>query len=235
LANWELALAFNQESVSSKQRRNAPDLELAGTRFNDYASLIGLKRYPLAQKLLNDSLAIFEAEKDLSGLGKAFGGLADLEYSLGHYAQASEFAETSLMYAYLVADPEDCAARHHNLSVILEQGGQEQKQYISHCLAGALIYSQIGSGVIANALPNLAIAYAAVAPQLPDLPRDFDELCRIIEETEGAHFRELFERLPRRAATGDEAFQDILAKARELAAQEPPKSGEAPPSPLPAQ
>ena len=42
------------------------------------------------------------------------------------------------------------------------------------------------------------------------IPANFDALCQLVEQTEGVRFRELFSRLPRHAASGDEALRTIL-------------------------
>ena len=42
-------------------------------------------------------------------------------------------------------------------------------------------------------------------------------MCRLVEAVEGVHFRELFERLPRRAVTGDAALTALLQGAQEIA------------------
>jgi hypothetical protein len=47
-----------------------------------------------------------------------------------------------------------------------------------------------------------------------DLPANFDELCTLVEQTEGVRFRDLFSRLPQRAASGDEALRAVLEMAR---------------------
>ena len=43
-----------------------------------------------------------------------------------------------------------------------------------------------------------------------DVPAGFDQVCGLVERTEGVRFRELFERLPRRDESGDEALRTVL-------------------------
>jgi hypothetical protein len=59
--------------------------------------------------------------------------------------------------------------------------------------------------------------FAACAPDLPPFPDDFDEMCRLVEAVAGVRFQELFERLPRRAATGDAALAAVFQSAQEIA------------------
>jgi hypothetical protein len=47
-------------------------------------------------------------------------------------------------------------------------------------------------------------------------PEYADELAGIVEQVEGVRFRELFERLPRRAKDGDEALAIVLGVVAEL-------------------
>jgi len=84
---------------------------------------------------------------------------------------------------------------------------------LAHRLAAGAIRFQTGSGRLATTLWNLAIDFAQFIPDPPPLPESFDELCRMVEAVEGVRFRELFERLPRRAATGDEALREVLRLA----------------------
>jgi len=46
------------------------------------------------------------------------------------------------------------------------------------------------------------------------VPAGFDQVCAVVERTEGVRFRELFERLPRRDESGDEALRAVLDLAR---------------------
>lgn len=47
------------------------------------------------------------------------------------------------------------------------------------------------------------------------MPRSFAALCSLVEQIEGVRFRELWEALPRRAPSGDEALAEVLRLARE--------------------
>lgn len=215
LEQWEAMLALNAEILASKEARGAPALEVARTRYNDYFPLLRLRRYGEARVLLHACRAVFEREKDVVGLGQVFGALADLEDKLGHRGPAVAFEETALRYTYLAGDPEDCAISHFNLSIYLEGAGRDQRTYLAHRLAAGVIVFQTGSGRLASTIQGLAIHFADFVPEPPPLPASFDELCRLVEATEGVRFGELFERLPRRAATGDEALQAVVALAME--------------------
>jgi len=217
LQRWKTALTLNAVIITSQETRGAPALRVAGTRFNDYSPLLRLGRYGEARTLLHACRAVFEAEHDIERLGRVFSALANLEDTLGHQAQAISFVETALRYNYLAGSPEDCAISHNNLSVYLKGAGRNRKVVLAHRLAAGVIDLQTGSGGLPSTRQNLAMDFAEYAPDLPLLPNDFAELCRLVEAVEGVHFRELFERLPRRAATGDAALAAVCQSAQEIA------------------
>ena len=67
-------------------------------------------------------------------------------------------------------------------------------------------------GELPAALREVRKHLAQVSPS--DVSASFDEVCELVEQTDGVRFRELFSRLPQRAASGDEALQVVLAMAR---------------------
>jgi tetratricopeptide (TPR) repeat protein len=215
LERSEAALALNTERVASAEARSAPALEIARKRFINYGPLLSLDRFREARALLYECRVVFEQERAVRELGLVFSALADLEYQLSHHQQAITFEETALRYTYLAGTPEDCAGSHHNLSQYLERAGRERQVALAHRLAAGVIRFQIDSGRLVDTLQNLAIDLANSTPDLLPLPASFDELCRLVEGVDGARFRELFERLPRRAAMGDAALAEVLRMAQQ--------------------
>ena len=185
---WDTALTLNAEIITSKETRGAPELEVAGCRFNDYYPLLRLGRCGEVRTLLDNCRAIFEAEHTIEMLGKVFYALATLEDTLSHQAQAISFVETALRYTYLARSPEDCAVSHHNLSIYLERASRDRKVALAHRLAAGVIRMQTSSGRLTSTLRNLARDFAACAPDLPPFPDDFDEMCRLVEAVEGVRF-----------------------------------------------
>ena len=218
LQRWEEMLALNAESVASKQARGAPPLELARRRFNDYGPLLGLRRYAEARDLLEGCQRVLERELAIPELGRLYSALADLEDELGHREPAVAFEETALRYKYLAGDPEDCAISHHNLSNHLKRAGRERKLYLAHRLAAGVMWLQISSGNLATVVRNLAIDLAEFAPQPPPFPATFEELCGIVEQVQGVRLRELFARLPHKAADGDAAMRVVIEMAGKVGA-----------------
>jgi hypothetical protein len=219
LERWEAALTLNAEIVASAEARGAPALEIARKRFNDCGPLLRLGRFGEARTLLHACRCVFEQERGVRELGAIFSALAILEDGLAHPQQAIAFQETALRYKYLAGTPEDCAISHHNVSNYLDRAGGEQQVALAHLLAAGVIRFQTGSGMLVSTLRNLAIDFANSAPDSPPLPASFDELCRLVEEVDGVRFRELFERLPRRAATGDAALVEVLAQQHRTSAE----------------
>jgi hypothetical protein len=165
-----------------------------------------LRRFGDAHDLLVNCRAMFEAERDVAALGSVYGALAELERRAGHQAAAVRFVEVGLGYAYKTGEPENCATGHHNLASDLDRAGAESEVILFHRVAAATIYLQIQSGGLSDTVYYLANS------DLPPAPPPFDEVAQQVEAIEGVRFRELFDRLPRTAPTGDAAIAAIWQK-----------------------
>ena len=92
---------------------------------------------------------------------------------------------------------------------------------LAHRLAALCIFLQTGDGRLPSGIAALAGHLSQVAGSRAELVlasgdgSGFDSVVAIVEQVEGVHFRELFERLPARAASGPEALAQILALARQ--------------------
>ncbi len=222
LGRWEQALSLNAEVVSSNKARGALALEVAGTRYNDYAPLIRLHRYGEAHALLMECREVFESEGHLQGLGQLFTALADLDDKLGHRDRAIRHEQTALRYKYAVGEPGDCAISHFNLANSLMGGGGPPTESLAHLLASMVIFYQTASGYFSASLQALPRDLASFAPSEPPLPADFAALCATVDQVEGVNFATLFNRLPKtRAATGDDALRQVLELARQQPTPEP--------------
>lgn len=208
---------MNEEVIQVTVSRGATALEVARTRFNDYAPLLPLQRYSDARTLLHRSLAVFESAGDTEDLGNVHSALANLEDELQHFQEAVRHESASLRLEYSALLPQKCAISHHNLAIYLTRTNADARLALAHGLASVLISYQTNDGELPGRLNAVRLHLARVSPSDP--PASFDELCRLVEQTEGVHFRELFSRLPQRAASGDEALRTVLEMAR---APEPP-------------
>ena len=205
----EQALTLNAEVVESKKKRGAGALELARAQFNDYGSLLRLKRYEEARRLLEGCRSVFETERDFTSGGKVWAARADLADKTGGRADAVRFSEIALGYVYPAGQPEDCASCHHNLALHLERQGIDPTTVLAHHLAARVIRYQTQSVGFAGTLRNLA--GSELPPQLPT----FDAVAARVEEIEGVAFRALFERLPAAAPDGDAAIAAVWQRVAE--------------------
>lgn len=202
---YQLALDLNAEMLGIMMDRGATELELTVFEFNDYGPLLELQRYKDAAELLWRCRDLFEREKDIPGLGRVFSALADLEDRLAHIDQAIRFEEAALSYKYVLGDPRDISVSHNNLANYLAKKGSEAA--LAHGLADGIICLQTGLD-LATTVANLRIHLGILGNDAA--PAGFDQLCAEVEKVEGVRFRELFDRLPRRARDGEEALREIM-------------------------
>jgi tetratricopeptide (TPR) repeat protein len=217
LGNWELTLRLVEEIQESKRRRHAPALDLARNAFNAQGPLMALRRFDKVRPLLDQCRVVFEQEREFGLLGKVFGALSNLETELGHHRDALDFGERNLRFAYLSNQAEDIALAHLGLAVDLNNTQQDPSLILAHSLAGAMVAFQIHSSHLGRLLVGL-LTEMSVHGGLTALPASFDDLCERVERIPGVRLRELFQHLPERTASGDEALGEVL----KLAAQASP-------------
>ncbi|HEX4965594.1 MAG TPA: CHAT domain-containing protein [Thermoanaerobaculia bacterium] len=209
LARWEDALSLVAEILRIEDERGAAEIELAQTAFNQYFPLLRLGRFQEAREVLEACRRIFEEHRDVEMLGKVFTALADLEYTEGNPSEAVRFEKSALRHTYQAGDPEDCAISHNNLANHLERTQAVPEEVLAHRLAGGAMCFQISSGMLGLVVGNLARS------SLPPSPLPFEEVARRVEEIDGVHFRELFDRLPKRAPDGDAAIAEVWRLVQE--------------------
>jgi tetratricopeptide (TPR) repeat protein len=192
--------------------RGATDLEVARMRFNDHGPLLRLRRYDEARSLLHQCLAVFESAGGSGDLGDVHSAIAHLEYQLQHFQEAARHESAALRLRYPTLLPRTCALSHFNLAIYLTQTNADARLALAHRLASVLISCQTNDGELPRGLDAVRKHLALISPSDP--PASFDELCRLVEQTEGVRFRDLFSRLPQRAASGDEALRTVLEMAR---------------------
>jgi hypothetical protein len=197
IGSWETALAFNAEVEEVSRKRSADELTMACTSFFDYRPLLRLRRYDAARTLLLKCRDVFEAKRDVPGLGKMYSALADLEDETGDRASAVRFEEVALGYKYQAGQPEDRAISHNNLACYLEHQGADPATVMAHRLAAAILLLQMQSGLLSTPVSSLA------SSELPPTPPTFAEVIQRVELIEGVHFGALFDRLPRTTLNGD--------------------------------
>ena len=212
LQRWQEALSVNEEVIQAMDSRGATALEVARMRFNDYGPLLKLQSHGEARRLLHQCLAVFESAGDTEALGMVHSAIADLEYRLQHFQEAVRHESTALRLEYSALLARRCAMSHFNLANHLTRTSADARLALAHRLASALISYQTNDGELPEDLNAVRENLVRVSPNEP--PASFDELCRLVEQTEGVRFRDLFSRLPQRAASGDEALRTVLEMAR---------------------
>jgi tetratricopeptide (TPR) repeat protein len=203
LEQWETVLALNAENVHNLRQRDADEMEIARTRFNEYTALLRLGRYSEARHLLEYCRTIFDLEGAVFELSAVYSALADLEDEEGRPASAVRFEQTALRYTYQAGRPEDCSISHNNLAKYFGSAGGASDAVLAHRMASGLICVQISSGLLSRIIRNLTIS------TLPSSPPSFAQVCAIVEQIEGVRFRELFAQLPQRTPDGDAAIQAL--------------------------
>jgi tetratricopeptide (TPR) repeat protein len=212
LRRWEEALSLNAEIVKVMVKRGATKLKVVQARYNDYAPLLRLQRYGEARSLLYHCLAVHESDGGSAQMGRVHGAIADLEDDLQRFPEAVRHQSAALRYSYSDLSPSDSATGHFNLAHYLMRRNPHGRESLAHRLASVLIRYQMNHGELPAALREVRKDLAQISPS--DVPASFDEVCVLVEQTEGVRFRELYSRLPKRAASGDEALQAVLAMAR---------------------
>ena len=219
LLRWEEALSLTDEVVKLMERRGATKLDLQRGRFNRHTPMLRLRRYDETRALLYECLAVFESAGGSAELGLVHGALADLEDDLHHFAEAVRHQSIALRYSYATLSPNSCAADHFSFAGYLSNDHGPEGEVLAHRIASALIRYRTEHGSLANALLGLRKQLARTSPG--EVPAGFDQVCAVVERTEGVRFRELFERLPRRDESGDEALRTVLGLARGAAPADP--------------
>jgi hypothetical protein len=198
--------------VYVKLYRGAAKLDVARARYNDYCPLLRLERYSEARSLLCECLAVFESDGGSEQLGRVLGAIADLEDDLQHYPEAVRHQSEALRHLYSVLSPGDCANSHFNLAGYLMKCNADARDAVAHRLASLLIEYQMDHCDLPGDIQTARKHLAQVSPA--DVPASFDEVCDLVEQTEGVRFREIFSQLPQRATTGDDALQAVREMAK---------------------
>ncbi|HEX4965716.1 MAG TPA: CHAT domain-containing protein [Thermoanaerobaculia bacterium] len=220
LSRWEASLSFSAESLRIKAQRGIDEIELASAWFDQYFPLLQLRRFQEARRGLEACRSVFEEHRDVEMLGKVFTALASLENEEGNPSEAVKFGKSALRLKYQTREPESCAISHFNLANYLERIQAPPEEMIAHYLAADAICFQISSGLLRDGLRKLA------SFTLSPSPPSFRDVTLRVEETDGVHFRELFERLPKRAPDGDAAIAEVWRLVQEVRAGADPTEGD---------
>ena len=213
LGRWQESLDLDAEVFASQHARGATDLEQAIVSFIGSIALIELGELDQAERLLLKCRKVFEDEAALGPLGRTLGLMAGLEWRRGHDEEALRLEKTAIRYAYVARYPEGVAAGHHNIANHFRRGDAEPALVLAHRLAAATIWSRLDREYDLSMSLDGAAQDLATAGDPPPLPGSFEELCRLVGQTEGVRLAELTARLP---GTGSD--DDLLAEVLRLVA-----------------
>jgi tetratricopeptide (TPR) repeat protein len=222
LGRWQQALELNTEVLNDQQHRDASPHDIAVTRHNFCASLIGLGCLEEAESVLDECQQVFEAFEDASSLSQVLANRAILASKRGHAADAVSFGKSALRLMYARPDPSAVATAHYNQTVHLARGGTDAGGQVAHWLAAALIRILIASprnrDTFVQALAHHVRTLRSEAP----LPASVAELATQVEQVEGVHFTTLIRTLAPDPQTAEAALTDIIHTARSLSDESTP-------------
>jgi len=206
LQHWQDFLSLIREFAESRALRGADATEVTLTRFREFFPLLYLRKYDEARILLQQCLDALESARSYKLIPMIHLAFGFMEDQVQHFDEAVSHVSVALRLNY-AAGSSGCAMCHYNLGIYLSRTNFDTAVVIAHLLAGALISYQT-SGDLRMSIDALRTNLAK-APS-GAIPANFDGLCQIVEQTEGVRFRDLFSKLPQRAASGDEALHTIL-------------------------
>lgn len=189
------ATEYAEELFRRKESRGASPMEQVVSRFNAAALMKATGRVAEAREALVWCRGVCEQHGDIDLLGQVIGALADLEDELGRTSRAIELKADALRLAYLAGNPVVIGMQHHDFAALHSRVDCGSPRIWAHYLASALIAFRIGHRTLDDEIG--ALARFAFAHGLPER-RSFDDICALVEETEGVRFRDLYAGLPPR-------------------------------------
>lgn len=189
LGNWPECIDYIDELEALERARGADDQTLLNTNFNRYAPLLGLKRIPEAQTLLEHCLYGYRSLSDTIGEAKSLSALAIVADIKGDQEQAAELEEEALGIFRESENYIDLSASHGNLSRYYHRIGRID-EVGDHWVAAYMIQLLIGGET--QTLTKLLAWHFQVTglrggglsiPSLPALleKSDFAELMVLVE------------------------------------------------------
>lgn len=217
LNQWSNALSFNAELIASEERRGAPPVVIARSRYNDYGPLLRLGRAEEARNLVQICLSTFKAEQDLALIGLAYSALADIESARRHLPDATDMSRRALRYLYRTNDVRTISTIHYNLADYLRRSQQDPTigvSVLAHRLAAAVLDLLTHDGHLKESLHVVAHELADFGNKAA--PSSFQQLRERVEEIDGVRFGSLVEHLLPPSTTAEDALASVLRRARGL-------------------
>ncbi|NQT11144.1 MAG: hypothetical protein HQ582_00245, partial [Planctomycetes bacterium] len=139
LERWQACLDLLEENESLERALGENEVELAGTRFNQYAPLLELGRLDEAQRVLEGCLGVFRSAGAAPDESRCLTALADLWGKRSEIGEAIALQRQALAVCSTLPDPWHRVVSHDNLGEYLEKDGKETEA-ARHRAAG-LVYA----------------------------------------------------------------------------------------------
>jgi tetratricopeptide (TPR) repeat protein len=217
LEQWDEALAVNSEIIESLQDRRAPASQIAVARLNDYGPLLALGKVSHARDLLLDCRQAFQDANDLLMFATALGAIADAEDKLGHRDNAIKLARDALRYSNVAEDIGTVRDVCHNLGNYLTRQAEQPNSALACHLCAALIKALSGTGGTESSLRAAAVDLSLFG-KAAEPPGGIADLSSRIRDITGTDPEALIAQLSPDPGTAGQTLQDLIARARELAA-----------------
>jgi tetratricopeptide (TPR) repeat protein len=220
LGRWSEALELNAAIADSLQNRDAPAIDIADCRFNDYRPLISLNRNDEALELLLECRQTFENSRDILKLGLVLGALAAVEDNRSHGDVAINLQRDGLRYSYLAGDMLNIATGYRNLGNYIGRHARQPTGALALHLASALIRALAGAGEIDDSVRAAASDLLALGGN-PLALANVADLYTQVAQVETSDLGQLVTALSVDPQIIELTFQELLTRVRALAATPP--------------
>jgi tetratricopeptide (TPR) repeat protein len=155
--NWQGCLDLLMETESAKRALGENEVELAGTRFNQYGPLLRLGRLDEAQRVLEGCLPVYRSAGAIANEARCLSALANLWKERNEIGEAIALERQALAVRNTLPDPSVRANSHGNLGIYLEKADKHDEAS-THGLADIVYSMLVGTGldVSLNNLRNRA-------------------------------------------------------------------------------
>ncbi len=173
LERWQACLDLLKEIESVEGAQGENEVELAGTRFNQYGALLRLGRVDAAQRIVESCLTVFRSAGVVADEARCLSALAQIWDERGEIFEAIALERQALAVSNTLPDPSDRAISHDSLSTYHDKAGQPTES-TPHRLAAGVYWLVTGQrDYLTTWLSNVGICArrALAAGERYTLPR----------------------------------------------------------------
>ncbi|WP_167971665.1 CHAT domain-containing protein [Lentzea indica] len=212
LGRWDLVLHLSANVVDSLRRRGALPTEVAHATLHYTQALRELKRGDEALRLLRWCRDVL-GTSSVEDLGPTSMTLAYVEMSLGHSERATGRAGDALRAYYAMWDFDQIVHSHRVFAMSMGSSEAARRCAWAHVLAAVLAAGLSRSydfDTVALWGATLAFSGFVKAELTP-----FDEVCALVEETDGVRFRELVDLFNKDGLSGKDLVEHAVSALNE--------------------